>query len=286
MAVNQVPNSKILATTASVLPNTPSPSQASPLTPAPSPTSTNNVITTVLEAGIQQQQSSTNDPTSTQHILDTLCVTTTDNITMKTLPTSLNEISSIVNSTVSLPEVDHFIDTLHNLTSRPESNGLDSVSAPLHLDPVVSINEDSSSELLASIMGLTTNTQTLSTLPDTHVISGKSEGHVQELSTGIAGCCSVSFSTTSLIDMLSRSNAESVSTVPTCTTTTTSLFNENTVDGFPVNTSEKGYLSPPNAALFTSPQTSPIRITSPTPDHQWFNGEVRNLLNVTTNIMF
>lgn len=262
-----------------LVPNTPSPPQTSPLQPTLSPSPRSKVITTVLETGSQPPP--TSNATPTQDILETLCATPSDNAK---LSSGLNEIAPLASTTVTLPEVDHLIDTLQNFTSQASgTNGLDSdiavSSAPLQLNPVVSINEDSSSELLASIMGLTTAAQTV-TLPsvsDTQVISDKpSTDVIQELSTGIAGCCSVSFSTTSLIDMLSRPSTEPASTFVTCTTTSSSLFNENTNDVLMASTSEKAYLSPPHssATILASPQSSPFRMTSPVPEHQWLNGEV------------
>lgn len=263
-----------------LVPDTPSPPQKSPLPPIASPSPNNNIVTTVLETGVQQPSTSNAAPTA--DILETLCVTTSDDTIKSELPTSLNEITSLSNNTVTLPEVDRLIDSLQNFTSRQGTNGLDSGvavgSAPLQLDPVVSINEDSSSELLASIMGLTTvaQTTTLPSVSDAQVVRNKpsSDGVIQELSTGVAGCCSVSFTTTSLMDMLKHASTEPAPSFATCTTTTTSLFNTN--DVLIANASEKAYLSPPHSTptIFTSPQSSPLRMTSPIPEHQWLNGEV------------
>jgi hypothetical protein len=263
-----------------ILPPSPLSAQSpvSSLTPMSSPDSSTTIITTVLETGVQQQPALTNKALNeghvsvTQDILDTISVTSQESIPQKTLSAGLSDY-------VRHSDVDQLVNSLHQFTSSSTSNRLDSVmdfstntvSSTIQLDPVVSMNEDSGSELLASIMGLHPFTQTaatMSTASDSHGNNEKSSD-----AQGIAGCSSFSFSTPSFHNILSSSNNEAIMSVST--TTASSLFfnsgSENSSDAFNANGSGN---------LFTSPHLSPM--PSPTIESQWLNGEV----SLEFNLMF
>ncbi|XP_001631610.2 mucin-12 isoform X2 [Nematostella vectensis] len=255
-----------------------------PLTPAASPVSFSDQsagspmrlsepVTTVLESGVQHPITDQCSLSPDISMLPITAVPTTAGFTSSERSSlgalSLNPQSGIPFTDVSIPMVCTPLDGFPCSTG---TNVLDSIISLTpgkigQFDSSVTMNEDSTSELLASIMGLTKTTSGLlvSQTVSTHTtastgIMSTAEPHVEELNSGISSEMPTSFG--GLGDLLSGTSSS---------TLTPGFFSNSAVTVSSVVTSDKllsGGITSTTSPI-TSPRLSPIRTTSEQP---WLNG--------------